>query len=91
MEKYFKFKEFGTDYKKEALAGGTTFLATCYIVVVNPQILSQTGMSYSGVVTATVLLSFFSTLLMGLFALNPITVAPGMGLNAFLLLLFALA
>ena len=83
MEKYFKFKEFGTDYKKETLAGVTTFLATCYIVVVNPQILSQTGMSYSGVVTATVLLSFFSTLLMGIFAHNPITVAPGMGLNAF--------
>ena len=83
MEKYFKFKEFGTDYKKETLAGVTTFLATCYIVVVNPQILSQSGMSYSGVVTATVLLSFFSTLLMGIFAHNPITVAPGMGLNAF--------
>ena len=62
MEKYFKFKEFGTNYKKETLAGVTTFLATCYIVVVNPQILSQAGMSYSGVVTATVLLSFFSCL-----------------------------
>jgi AGZA family xanthine/uracil permease-like MFS transporter len=83
VKKYFKFKDNGTNYKKETLAGITTFLATCYITVVNPQILSQTGMSYSGVLTSTVLLAFFSTLSMGIFAKNPIVVAPGMGLNAF--------
>lgn len=60
-----------------------SFLATSYIIVVNPAILSQTGMPFSGVLTATVLVSFFSTLTMGLYARNPILVAPGMGLNAF--------
>jgi len=67
----------------EILAGFSSFLATSYIIVVNPAILSQTGMPFSGVLTATVLVSFFSTLMMGLYARNPILVAPGMGLNAF--------
>jgi len=67
----------------EILAGISSFLATSYIIVVNPAILSQTGMPFSGVLTATVLVSFFSTLMMGLYARNPILVAPGMGLNAF--------
>jgi AGZA family xanthine/uracil permease-like MFS transporter len=67
----------------EILAGIASFLATAYIIVVNPSILSQAGMSFSAVLTATVLVSFFSSLLMGLYAHNPILVAPGMGLNAF--------
>ncbi len=54
-----------------------------YIIVVNPAILSQAGLPFSGVLTATVLLSFFCSLMMGLYARNPIVVAPGMGMNAF--------
>ena len=54
-----------------------------YIIVVNPAILSQAGLPFSGVLTATILLSFFCSLMMGLYARNPIVVAPGMGLNAF--------
>ena len=54
-----------------------------YIIVVNPSILSQAGLPFSGVLTATVLLSFFCSLMMGLYARNPIVVAPGMGMNAF--------
>jgi AGZA family xanthine/uracil permease-like MFS transporter len=54
-----------------------------YIIVVNPAILSQAGLPFSGVLTATVLVSFFSSLMMGLYAKSPILVAPGMGLNAF--------
>lgn len=69
--------------RTEILAGVSTFLATMYIIVVNPSILSQTGLPFSGVLTATVLLSFFCSLMMGLYARNPIVVAPGMGLNAF--------
>ncbi len=69
--------------RTEILAGVSTFLATMYIIVVNPAILSQSGLSFTGVVTATVLLSFFCSLMMGLYARNPIVVAPGMGLNAF--------
>lgn len=67
----------------EILAGISSFLATAYIIVVNPSILSQTGMPFSAVLTATILVSFFSSLMMGLYANNPILVAPGMGLNAF--------
>jgi AGZA family xanthine/uracil permease-like MFS transporter len=72
--------------KKSDLIGGlTTFFTMSYIVVVNPSILSTagTGMSFSGVMTATVLLCFFLTLLMGLYAKLPFAVAPGMGINAF--------
>jgi AGZA family xanthine/uracil permease-like MFS transporter len=54
-----------------------------YIIVVNPSILSQAGLPFSGVLTATILVCFFSSLMMGLYAKNPILVAPGMGLNAF--------
>jgi AGZA family xanthine/uracil permease-like MFS transporter len=68
------------------LAGGvTTFFTMAYIVVVNPGILSTpgTGMSFSGALTATVLIACSMTLLMGLYAKLPFAVAPGMGLNAF--------
>lgn len=75
----------GRDLKREALAGLTTFFTMAYIVVVNPAILSApgTGMPFSGVLTATVLLSFLMTALMGAYAGLPFAVAPGMGLNAF--------
>jgi AGZA family xanthine/uracil permease-like MFS transporter len=74
-----------TSIRTEAIAGITTFFTMAYIVVVNPGILSTqgTGMSFSGVLTATVLLCFSMTLLMGLYARLPFAVAPGMGINAF--------
>ncbi|MGE0862649.1 MAG: NCS2 family permease [Vicinamibacterales bacterium] len=70
---------------REFIAGLTTFLTMSYIVVVNPSILSAegTGMPFSGALTATVLVAFTMTLLMGLYARLPFGVAPGMGLNAF--------
>jgi AGZA family xanthine/uracil permease-like MFS transporter len=73
------------DLKTEAIAGITTFFTMVYIVVVNPSILATegTGMSFSGVMTATVLLSFLMTLFMGVYARLPFAVAPGMGVNAF--------
>jgi len=72
--------------KTEAIAGITTFFTMAYIVVVNPQILSaggKTGMAFGGVLTATVLVCFTMTLLMGVYAKLPFAVAPGMGINAF--------
>ncbi|HWW76441.1 MAG TPA: NCS2 family permease [Pyrinomonadaceae bacterium] len=71
--------------RTEAIAGVTTFFTMAYIVVVNPSILSTegTGMPFSGVLTATVLVCFTMTLLMGVYARLPFAVAPGMGLNAF--------
>ncbi|HSP63646.1 MAG TPA: NCS2 family permease, partial [Pyrinomonadaceae bacterium] len=75
-----------TNLKTEAIAGITTFFTMAYIVVVNPQILSaggKTGMAFGGVMTATILVCFTMTLLMGLYAKLPFAVAPGMGINAF--------
>jgi len=71
--------------RNEAIAGITTFFTMAYIVVVNPTILSTpgTGMAFSGVLTATVLVCFTMTLLMGVYAKLPFAVAPGMGINAF--------
>lgn len=83
MENYFDFKGSGTDLKTEIIAGITTFLATMYIIVVNPAILSAAGMPFAGVLTATVLVSAFSSIAMGIYARNPIVMAPGMGINAF--------
>src|ERR671926_338779 len=73
------------DLRTELVAGVTTFFTMAYIVVVNPSILAAqgTGMSFSGVLTATVLVCFTMTLLMGVYARLPFAVAPGMGLNAF--------
>ena len=75
-----------SNLKTEAIAGITTFFTMAYIVVVNPQILSadgKTGMAFTGVLTATVIICFTMTLLMGLYARLPFAVAPGMGINAF--------
>jgi len=73
------------DVTTEAIAGVTTFFTMAYIVVVNPSILSTegTGIAFSGALTATVLLCFSMTLLMGLYARLPFAVAPGMGINGF--------
>src|SRR6266545_3425954 len=71
--------------RTEAVAGVTTFFTMAYIVVINPSILATegTGMTFSGVLTATVIVCFAMTLLMGLYARLPFAVAPGMGINAF--------
>ena len=78
---FFDLKNNGTRVTTELSAGLTTFLAAMYIVVVNPAILSQAGMPYSAVLTSTVLVSAFSSILMGLYSNNPLLVAPGMSLN----------
>jgi AGZA family xanthine/uracil permease-like MFS transporter len=83
MTAYFDLKKNNTILSTEIIAGVSSFLATSYIIVVNPSVLSQAGLPFAGVLTATVLVSFFSSLMMGLYAKNPIIVAPGMGLNAF--------
>lgn len=83
MEKWFKLKERGTTIPTEIIAGLTTFFTMVYIVIVNPGMLSSTGMDFNGVFIATVLASIIGTLIMGLGANYPIVIAPGMGLNAF--------
>lgn len=83
MEKYFKLKEHGTNVKTEIIAGITTFMTMAYILVVNPSILSEAGMDFGAVFTATALASLISTAITGLYAKLPFAQAPGMGLNAF--------
>ncbi len=83
MEKFFKLKEHGTDVKTEIMAGVTTFMTMAYILAVNPNILSASGMDKNAVLIATALASFVGTLLMALFANYPFALAPGMGLNAY--------
>ena len=83
MEKFFKLKENGTSVSTEIAAGLTTFFAMSYVIVVNPQILSQTGMPWGGVFLATIIAAVIGTLVMGLFANVPYAQAAGMGLNAF--------
>jgi AGZA family xanthine/uracil permease-like MFS transporter len=83
MERYFGFKEHGTSYRKESVAGLTTFLSMAYILFVNPMILADAGMDIGAVFTATALAAAIGTLIMGIVANYPIALAPGMGLNAF--------
>lgn len=86
MEKilaFFQVKERGSTLKTELLAGLTTFLAMAYILPVNSDLLSKTGMPFGGVFMATALASLVACLVMGLVANFPIALAPGMGINAF--------
>ena len=83
IESLFKLKDHKTSFKREVLAGLATFLTMAYIMVVNPAILSETGMDFDSVFVATILASFVACMLMGILANWPVALAPGMGLNAF--------
>lgn len=79
----FKLKENGTNVSTEVFAGITTFMTMAYILVVNPNILSSTGMDKGAVFTATAIAAFLGCLMMALLANYPFGLAPGMGLNAY--------
>mgnify|MGYP004495361029 FL=1 len=79
----FKLKENGTNVSTEVFAGITTFMTMAYILVVNPNILSSTGMDKGAVFTATALAAFLGCLMMAFLANYPFGLAPGMGLNAY--------
>jgi len=83
IERYFQLNQNQTTVRQEFIGGLTTFMTMAYIVVVNPQILSQAGVPAEGVVFATCLSSAMATLVMGLYAGYPIALAPGMSLNAY--------
>lgn len=83
LEKLFKLKENKTSVKTEIIAGITTFMTMAYILVVNPDILGQSGMNPSGVFVATTIAAGLATIIMALYANYPFALAPGMGLNAF--------
>ena len=83
LEKFFNLKQNSTTVRTEVMAGITTFMTMAYILAVNPDILSATGMDKGAVFTATVLSALVATLVMALYAKLPFALAPGMGLNAF--------
>ena len=83
LEKTFKLKENGTDVKTEVIAGITTFMAMAYILAVNPNILSASGMNAQAILIATALSAFIGTMCMALMANYPFALAPGLGLNAY--------
>ena len=83
MDKFFKITERGSSVRSEIVGGVTTFFAMAYIIFVNPQMLSQTGMDANGVMLATCISAAIGCLLTALLANAPFAQAPGMGLNAF--------
>ncbi len=83
LDRRFEISERKSSLRTEIIAGITTFMTMAYIIFVNPAILSETGMDFGAVMTATCLASAIGTLIMGLYANYPFALAPGMGLNAF--------
>lgn len=83
FEQLFKLREHGTNIRTEILAGFTTFLTMSYIIFVNPEILSSTGMDRNAIFVATCVAAIIGSLIMAFVANWPIGMAPGMGLNAF--------
>lgn len=83
LEKMFKLKENKTTVKTEVIAGVTTFMTMAYILAVNPNILSASGMDRQAILMATALAACFGTICMAFFANYPFALAPGLGLNAF--------
>ena len=83
MKTYFKFDELRTTYKKEFIGAFSTFSAMVYIIFVHPSILSTAGLSFGAVMTVTILITAFSTFLMGMLGKVPFAVAPAMGVSAY--------
>lgn len=83
MKKFFKVKENGSTVRTEIMAGITTFMAMAYILMVNANMFTATGVSYGAIYIATAISAVVGTVLIGLLANLPLAQAPGMGLNAF--------
>ena len=84
MRGFFKFEELGTNYRREIIAGITTFITMSYIIIVNPAILEAAGIPKGPSMVATILTAFFGTMLLGVYANRPFAIAPYMGENAFI-------
>ena len=83
LEKWFKLSERGTNVKTEVIAGVTTFMTMAYILAVNPNILSASGMDSNAILMATAIAAFIGTIAMAFLANYPFALAPGLGLNAY--------
>lgn len=82
LEAFFHFSDYGTNGKREILAGVVGYFTIVYILIVNSLILSEAGIPINGAVIATILLSALSCMMIGLWANVPILLVPGMGVNA---------
>ncbi|NTS76024.1 NCS2 family permease [Catenovulum sp. SM1970] len=80
---FFKLEQFNTDIKTELKAGLTTFLTMAYILFVNPQLLSISGIPQQDIIFATCVASTIACFVMGIYGNFPLALAPGMGLNAY--------
>ncbi len=83
LERLFHLRAHGTSVRQECLAGLTTFMAMCYIILVVPDLLADTGIPHDAATAATIWITILSTLVMGLWAQFPVGVAPGLGLTAY--------
>ena len=83
VEKIFKLKDNNTTIKKELYTGTLMFLTVSYILAVNPDILSSTGMPRGGIFCVTALAAALGTFSMSFISNCPLVLAPAMGLNAF--------
>ena len=55
LDKFFGITFSGSTVKREIIAGLTTFMTMSYIIFVNPDILSNSGMPRDALITATCL------------------------------------
>lgn len=83
LDKFYKITERNSSVRQEVIGGITTFLAMSYVIFVNPDILSKSGMDKGALITVTCLVSAIATIISGLWTNAPFALAPGMGLNAF--------
>lgn len=83
LDKIFRLEENGTTFRRECLAGVTTFVSMCYLIFVVPAMLADCGMPREDAVSAVIWITVLATLLMGLWARFPVGVAPGLGISAF--------
>ena len=83
IAKFFEFDRYNATYRREFVAGVTTFITMSYIIAVNPAILKVAGIPEGASMTATIATAIVGSLLMGLIANRPFAIAPYMGENAF--------
>jgi AGZA family xanthine/uracil permease-like MFS transporter len=83
LDKYFQLTQKQTSIRTEFVAGLTTFLTMAYVIFVNPDVLSKTGMDENALIAVTCIVTAIATIIVGIFGKAPIAMAPGMGLNAF--------
>ena len=83
LERIFDLQENNTNIKQEFLAGFTTFITMAYIIFVNPQMMSASGMDHGASFVGTCIAAALACFVMGFYSNWPVALAPGMGLNAF--------